>query len=754
MGLALGDLSPLELMAEQARLTLTVDEIRRQIAIFSNAIQGKSRELSQAVALETELDTLTALIEQETGVTVVWSRILGQLRAMEPQAYFGRIDFQADDDEEPLTIYVGTGWLHERATGRKLVYDWRTPVCDMYYRYEPGPAGFKAPMGRVDGEILLKRTYKVRRDELLEAIDSSGRANDEVLRDMLRRSTDGKMRTIVQTIQREQDDVIRNQQHPVLLVQGSAGSGKTSVALHRVAYLLYTERGQLSASNVMMLSPNPVFKDYISNVLPQLGEENVQEGLFRQVALAAFPTSLSVEEQWEQTECGLTAGGAGCAAVDGRCAALAFKTSRQAPEALNRYVDTLERAATRFPDLRLLAGAAFGGERLRGVYEDGVGQPMQVRLNRAKRAAAAWLESHVLLEYDTEVEVRAREAPSGAGDLRFGTVYRDLGTVSNQLRAAVESFLAELNSWGNIDLTEMYRGFYARDAEWAPTGDGWNRICEFTTHVLDSGTMHYEDLALHSLLGLALMGRRSAGAPAMRHVVIDEVQDYSPAEYRFIRSMHPGAGFTMLGDLNQSLNPMKSPSGYDDVVADPTVHYVELFRSYRSTTEIMDFASAVLEGSALRRVETIERHGERPRLVVVSAPGDSPDAVVAAVKDLKAKGCASLAVISKTAEEARVLHSRIARALPETRLVMPRDTKFAGGSVVLPVYMAKGLEFDGVVVCDAGAHNYGQPALRRVLYTACTRAMHELVVVCSGEPSPLLPTARPELYDLTTSCAS
>lgn len=754
--MALGDLSPLEFRAEQARLKLTVDEIGRQIVLLNAAIHGKSRELAGAVAVETELRTLTTLIEQETGVTAVWSRVLGQLRTMEPQAYFGRIDFVADDDQQPMEIYVGTGWLWEGATGRKLVYDWRTPVCDMYYKYEPGRAGYKVPDGRVSGEILLKRTYKVRRDELLEATDSSGRTNDEVLRDMLRRSVDGKMRTIVQTIQREQDDVIRNDEHPVLLVQGGAGSGKTSVALHRVAYLLYTERGALSASNVMMISPNPVFKDYISAVLPQLGEENVQEGLFREVALDAFPTPLSVEEQWEQIEYGLTHG------HDPRAEAVELKSSERILKWLDRYAEALAASPRDFPDLDL-AGATFRGIQLRDVYLDGSGQPMQVRFNRAKRAAAAWLESHLQLEHDVEVRVRENTPAGRARILNFHTVFRDPANVNPRLRSAIESFVRDLNRWGNVDLDARYRDFYQPDAAWAAAGDpdsaGWARVCEFTRNTLAAGRMHYEDLALHSLLGLALLGMgggaTTAAVASMRHVVIDEVQDYTPAEYRLIRSMFPRAKFTMLGDLNQSLNPMKSPRDYDGVLGqgatDGTdvrgVHYVELRRSYRSTTEIMDFASAVVEGSMLRQAETIERHGDKPRLVRVADPSDTPGAVAAAVGDLRQRGCNSIAVVCKTASEASMLHSRIVRAVPGIRLVMPRDTKFAGGVVVLPIYMAKGLEFDGVVVCDASARNYDDPSLRRALYTACTRAMHQLVIVCSGEPSPLLPLDRPELFE-------
>lgn len=761
--MALGDLSPLELRAEQARLKLTVHEIARQIEILGNAIQGKSRELAGAVAGETELRTLTSLIEQETGVTAVWSKVLGQLRTMEPQAYFGRIDFVADGEQQRIEIYVGTGWLWERSTGRKLVYDWRTPVCDMYYKYEPGRAGYKVPDGGVSGEILLKRTYKVRQGELLEAIDSSGRTNDEVLRDMLRRSTDGKMRTIVQTIQREQDDVIRNDEHPVLLVQGCAGSGKTSVALHRVAYLLYTERGALSASNVMMLSPNPVFKDYISTVLPQLGEENVQEGLFREVALQAFPTPLSVEEQWEQIEYGLTHG------RDQRAEAMELKSSQQALKWLQRYADTLAASPGDFPDLGL-AGAVFPGAQLRDVYNDGAGQPMQVRFNRAKRAAAAWLESHLQLEHDVEVRVRESAVAARSGVLSFHTVFRDPASVNSRLRGAVESFLGSLNEWGDINLGARYRGFYQADAPWAVEGGtgvgetggaaagtdsaSWARICDYTRRTLDSGRMHYEDLALHALLGLALLGMPAgAGAAAaalshMRHVIIDEVQDYTPAEYRLIRSMFPRAKLTMLGDLNQSVNPMKRPCDYDDMLGDARgVHYVELRRSYRSTTEIMDFASAVVEHSMLRPVETIDRHGDKPRLVQVAEPGDIPAAAAAAVASLMGKGCNSIAVVCKTATEASMLHSRFVRVVPGARLVMPRDTKFAGGTIVLPVYMAKGLEFDGVVVCDAGACNYTDPSLRRALYTACTRAMHQLVIVCSGQPSELLPLGRPELYE-------
>ena len=199
--------------------------------------------------------------------------------------FFGRVDFMYDGDDEPEPFYIGIGNFAEKTGMQPLIYDWRAPVSSLFYDYDKGPASYEAPAGRLDGEILSKWQFKIQNGELVYAFESDTKIDDDILKKELGTNSDVKLKNIVRTIQKEQNAIIRNTKDRILVIQGAAGSGKTSIALHRIAYLLYHERDTLKSSNILILSPNSVFADYISHILPELGEENIRE-----MSLISTPT--------------------------------------------------------------------------------------------------------------------------------------------------------------------------------------------------------------------------------------------------------------------------------------------------------------------------------------------------------------------------------------------------------------------------------------------------------------------------------
>jgi DNA helicase II / ATP-dependent DNA helicase PcrA len=656
------------------------------------------------------VQTENVALTQERAVMDVAVR-LKRLRKLASSPYFGRIDFRETGLGTTLPVYIGLHGLIDDL-GELLIHDWRAPISGMFYDYEVGPADYEAPEGVIAGDLVSKRQYKIEGGRMLYVLDSSLTINDDILRDALARNTTQKMRQIVNSIQKEQNAIIRSEGSKVLIVQGPAGSGKTSIAMHRAAYLLYRHQGHVAANNLLIFSPNEVFADYISNVLPELGEENIREATFEDYARSILDKKLGFETKAEQMEFVLSDAGDANHAL--RTAAIAFKSSPAYLRILRRYVRYLKFTNLRFEDIRINDALVLPGRRVKELYKEYCwDRPLVPAIERLKdRVLANSTYSTSIAERKIEQEVE--KVLVTRDPLRL---YRDMFKDPEVVRKLAEG-------------------------EQVP--DDLAAICRLTLKNLRSKKIPYEDVA-----PILLLKRLVEGEPRyanIKHVIIDEAQDYTPVHFEIIRNLFGGSSVTILGDLSQRVNSYSGLDSYDalrQVFGKDTEGVMKLTKSYRSTQEITDFAHGMLADG--ESVDNIRSTGRKP--TIVRAESDQLAGLISEEMDrLKADGSGSIAVICKTATEAMSIYSKLLTS-HDVRLVESGSITFHHGLVVLPAYLAKGLEFDAVIIHDAGARIYGSDSERTLLYTACTRALHSLTVYFTGEPSPLLPFHKQELFD-------
>lgn len=698
---------------EQEHLSTTLAVIERRLEKLKKE-RGKSREeliqyrkyMWEDAALFDRAEraqSMNVAYAQEKGLMDVAVR-LKRMGLLSASPYFGRIDFREIGHDSALAIYIGLYGLfgddHEI-----LVYDWRAPVCGMFYDSEVGRAFYIAPEGRIEGDMTLKRQYKIENGQMVYMLDSSLAINDDILREALARNTTEKMRQIVNSIQREQNALIRDESRKVLVVQGPAGSGKTSIAMHRAAYLLYRHRGHMAANNLLIFSPNEVFADYISNVLPELGEENIREATFEDYARAMLPKKCTFEPKAEQMEFILSHSRDADYAI--RAASIAFKSSRDFLEILRNYERDL-RYSLQFDDIELNNMKLLSGATVEALYwEHCADLPIMRGIERLKDRVLA------NCTYSSEfVERRIEQLVEGIlPDRDPVRLYKKLFS----------------------DLHHMKR--LANDGHALP--DNLHLICKHTAKSITSKRVPYEDAA-----PIILLRRLIDGEPRyanVKHLIIDEAQDYTPVHYELIRQLFGDSSMTVLGDVSQRINPYSGLDSYEvlgDILGADARVVAELTKSYRSSWEITEFARGVLPTATV--ADNIRKSNRVPTVV----KADSQEHIASLISDeitrLQEEGMVSVAVICKTAHEAARAYSKL-HDKHDIRLVEADSITFHHGLVVMPVYLAKGLEFDAVIIHDVSREVYGADTERKILYTACTRALHSLTLYYGGELSPLVP---------------
>ena len=741
---------------EAEHLAQVYQKIRRELSRRSSEVQSyrasilKTRQsiweegdhtwnygdTDAAVEVKQSMDVL----KQENQRFRIARNQLNKLERLKKSPYFGRIDFMENGTADTEQVYIGiTSFFDER--GNILIYDWRAPISGIFYDYELGPASYRCMDGVIDGRVNLKRQYRITEDRLDYMLDTGIKIDDELLQEILSKNTDEKMRNIVTTIQKEQNRVIRDEGHQLLMVQGVAGSGKTSIALHRIAWLLYQYRDEnMTSGNILIFSPNTVFNDYISNVLPELGEENMQQTTFDEYIAKMAGKGLTYETSSEQMEYILTAGQRKDQLP--RMWGIAYKSSVDFYHLLNDYARYLEFQAMRFHDIVFRGETLVPVEEIRQLYEqDYAPLPLAKRLQKIKnrlyyRSRPAWHRRR------TELWDELLDSPEYRNNAKAYSrlfVYREFKEVRRDIEDMLQfdGYQAFMELFSNTDL------FVSLAGEHLP--EHYREICADTVARFSRRIPGYEDIAAFVYLKGVL-----EGVPDMsqiRHVVVDEAQDDTPIQYGILKQLFPETKMTLLGDFNQVINPLKGAFRYQtvtEVIKPHSQMVLKLIKGYRSTADIVNFTRLVLKDG--QQIESIQRHGEKPRLYQAGDEGELTDRLVKDIRDLADEGMESIGIICKTAEKSRRLHEAIKKKL-HVSLLTRDDVNFSKGIVILPVYLAKGLEFDAAVVYGADAENYGLERDRKLFYTACTRALHRLHLFAEGELSPFFRDIPQEYYE-------
>jgi DNA helicase-2/ATP-dependent DNA helicase PcrA len=666
-----------------------------------------------------------------------------QLIRMADSPYFGRIDFTEDDTINAEQIYIGITTLTDEANGRLLVYDWRTPVAGMFYDFEPGKAWYLCPAGKIEGIISCKRQYKISNGTMIYCFDADIKIDDELLQEVLSKNVDEQMHTIVTSIQREQNQIIRNQDQLVMFVQGPAGSGKTSIALHRIAFLLYRDREILTAQNVLILSPNHLFSEYIASVLPEIGEENVLRLTFQDCVHPSDNTSaIEIESRTDHLEALFSQQNA--AGFEIRTAAIRYKSSAAFTQIIERYVNHIgQHYVAEFPAIEYDGNLLFSRQDWQAYYQDSFSLwPPARRLTKI----------HELIQRRIQPLVHKLREQKIAEIAKTGSEVNER-TMTALARLSVSRMLEPLyrkvERLTSISPALLYLRLFADEQLFASLAAktmlpaDWQKIRKLTLSNLRNGRIAYEDSAPYLYLQGMLEG--FTVKPEIKHLIIDEAQDYTTLHYQIMARLFPNCSWTVLGDPAQTVHPYLDTADFETaarIIGKQNPAFFRLQRSYRSTRQIQAFCQALLPPSA--RTESVRRDGPLPQLIRVSHP-DYCAILLQAITELQAQGQQFIAIICKTAHASRILFEAL-RSQTSLSLITSEEDEFTLGTVVIPAYLAKGLEFDAVLVSDVDNVVYGREADCQLLYTVCTRALHRLRLYHSGTVSPLISRIDPELY--------
>lgn len=588
--------------------------------------------------------------------------------------YFGRIDFlEKKENSKVMPIYIGIHTFYDPESRATLIHDWRAPVSSMFYDHELGEAGYRSPSGEIKGVISLKRQYRIRGGKMEFMIESALTVHDDILQKELSSNADDKMKNIVATIQREQNRIIRNEDIRTLIIQGVAGSGKTSIALHRIAYLLYTFRDSISSKDILIISPNKVFSDYISNVLPELGEETVPETSMEQILSGVLEHKYKyqtyfglVNELLEKPSSSL---------ID----RIAYKASFGFISELDKFILHIENTYFKAADVKLTKYITIPAPFIEEQYLRFNRYPIRRRFD----AMADYMLDMLKIQYAFTVTTAGR----------------------NLLKKEIRLMFA-----GNNDI-QVYKDFF----KWT-NNPGMFKMRK-------GHTLEYSDLALLAYLHLALEGNGNQPF-RVKHLLIDEMQDYSPIQYKVIQKLFP-CRKTVLGDAGQSVNPYGSSTAETIQKSLTASEIMKLCKSYRSTFEITDFAQKIHPNAEL---EPVARHGEKPQILQFGSAVEELSGIMGLISTYRKSGYKSLGIICKTEQQARKMADMLKSYANDISFLSSQSSAFVQGIVITSAHMAKGLEFDEVIIPQTDERNYRSEIDKSMLYVAVTRAMHRLTL--------------------------
>lgn len=588
--------------------------------------------------------------------------------------YFGRIDFlEKKENSKVMPIYIGIHTFYDPESRATLIHDWRAPVSSMFYDHELGEAGYRSPSGEIKGVISLKRQYRIRGGKMEFMIESALTVHDDILQKELNSNADDKMKNIVATIQREQNRIIRNEDIRTLIIQGVAGSGKTSIALHRIAYLLYTFRDSISSKDILIISPNKVFSDYISNVLPELGEETVPETSMEQILSGVLEHKYKyqtyfglVNELLEKPSSSL---------ID----RIAYKASFGFISELDKFILHIENTYFKAADVKLTKYITIPAPFIEEQYLRFNRYPIRRRFD----AMADYMLDMLKIQYAFTVTTAGR----------------------NLLKKEIRLMFA-----GNNDI-QVYKDFF----KWT-NNPGMFKMRK-------GHTLEYSDLAPLAYLHLALEGNGNQPF-RVKHLLIDEMQDYSPIQYKVIQKLFP-CRKTVLGDAGQSVNPYGSSTAETIQKSLTASEIMKLCKSYRSTFEITDFAQKIHPNAEL---EPVARHGEKPQILQFGSAVEELSGIMGLISTYRKSGYKSLGIICKTEQQARKMADMLKSYANDISFLSSQSSAFVQGIVITSAHMAKGLEFDEVIIPQTDERNYRSEIDKSMLYVAVTRAMHRLTL--------------------------
>lgn len=683
--------------------------------------------------------------------------------------YFGRIDFK-EDKRMPESFYIGKYGIYDSKDGEEIVIDWRAPIADLYYSGTQGEAYYRSPVGVINGKLQLKRKFLIKDGELKdifdegineiilkgETADEDNELVDEFLKINLEESAGSKLKEVVATIQKEQNDIIRAPLNFPLIVQGSAGSGKTTVALHRLAYLVYRYNEKIKGEDILVLAPNKLFLDYISEILPNLGTYEVNQKTFPILGkefLGLKGKIYSRDEKLREILEGDSERAKYLKNTSKIKGSLLFKTI------LDRLITIWERDSQNLEDIKIQGFTLYGANEIKRLYfKDLVHFPVNKRIEEIHKYFSKKLDNTLLrvyeqldLFYNLKInKIKKNEEDSPERRKKLIEIYDERDEKKKNLRNEATSKLkVYFEAWNSQSGEGLYYRLFEEDEIFEEATGGKipkaieNFMREEVLSNRENEIIDEDDIA--ALLYLKLKTEGIKDENKYKHIVIDEAQDYSPLMFLVTKIMCQGSSMTIVGDIGQGIYSYKGINNWETLIQDVfsgDCSFISLSQSYRSTIEIIDVANIVLNKqlNAPNPAKAVIRSGPVPEIIEYSNFKDLAKNIDEKVEEIKNSNKKSIAIICKDFEECKKLKSRIKNYSKFSwDIVKEGDKELNVNNVILPSYLTKGLEFDGTILFNVDSNLYKDTEEdKKLLYVALTRALHRETIFYKGELSPLL----------------
>lgn len=703
------DSKAVELLVEKKKLQETIDIINKEILIYIN----KRKYITEYIldyrknVIEEYRDDEDKIIDyfdheryvkEEAFKTI--DRRLKELTVLKESPYFGRITFNDIEFDSIENLYIGRFGLTPEDTYEPVVVDWRAPVASLFYHGSLGEAAYQSPKGPVETEILSRRQLIVKKGKLQGLFDSAIDVKDEILQMVLSTNSSEKLKDVIMTIQQEQDEIIRKGRDKNIVVNGVAGSGKTTIALHRVAYLLYNYRKELQ-DKVLILGPNSIFMEYISHVLPSLGEVGVKQETFSSFALKEIGEPLNIMEFEDYLEKLVSNDKEFLEEVS-------YKNSKKFIEELEKFINELEQFYFTVEPVKYFGEVIVTEEEINELFQKHYAyMPLFRRSQKIKRI----LISKIKDKRDEKVWQLNKEIEEAKKKLTADELIIEENNLLFQRKLRIREIVREvMNARDSID-------------QWIENDTIVNIYNKFNNYK----PLNINDLSPILYMMIKLDGKKSS--ESYRHVVIDEAQDYSSLQFKVVKELTGSKYFTVVGDVNQRFvkhNSVAPMMELHEVFNDVETEYYNLNKSYRSTFEIMDYSNKFLSED---KIIPLVRHGEPVDFVKASSEENFIDEILNTLVEYNKEGLESIAVVTR---DGAALNKVWNKLKDKVHLVKfdNEDALYNGGNVIIPSYFAKGLEFDGVIIADFEKNQENEDLIK---YIMCTRALHRLkeIVVSS-----------------------
>lgn len=742
---------------EVSRLTYTLEYLRK----FNERVMKNKEKIDKAVDYSvTHYNSDNAEQYNELLINTSLQETLDSkvknLKKSLKKPYFARVDFVEKGKEKAENLYIGKMPLVREEDEEPIIIDWRAPISTLYYEGRLGNASFTSPEGDIKGEIKLKRQFNIEDADLKEIYDIDITTNDEFLQAALGSSKDHRLKDIVSTIQAEQNRVIRADMWKSLVVQGAAGGGKTTIALHRIAYLLYNYKESVDPKSFMIIAPNRFFLSYISEVLPDLGVENVLQTTFEDFAEDIIEKKIKIRNPYEKLSYLLTCEKSKKSAAE---KISTFKSSLNFKKLIDDYIKTIEKNFIPKEDFKIGTFVLIAYEEIKRLFlEEYRSLPLMKRIIEIKKTLINTLKaekSTILKEIEKSFDVKIEDARNEMEDSKERreliinlTDTRDdtLLKTKNKFKTAVRDYISKIK----LKAPVYYYAELFKDKDMF-INLSKPYIDEKTADVVRIETLSYieAEAEIEDLSPLMYIKYKTSGLSeklSVRHVVIDEAQDFSPFQLFILKKIIGGNSFTILGDLCQGIYSYRGINDWEEVAdsifGKDSYSMLTLEQSYRTTVEIMNAANHVivfLKDKKLPPSKPVLRHGEEVKVYEKKDLKEVAAEVLKKISKLKKEEFKSVAVICKTLQECRLIKDYLKALDFNINIISGNEEDYRGGIVLIPSYLVKGLEFDAVIIANASSKAYSTDPLDvKLLYIAMTRPLHRLYIYSVGKKAEML----------------